>query len=128
MAVEALGDLLELGAGPLAILAAKGSRQVFVIDPDHEPARAAFGANQLPALLEFRDQTDMGTGEMVNESIIGQARRTTGAAGAPERGQSLTARTQLDAAIFAGLGLVPIDAGDSCLVDTDYSMYQIDVR
>jgi hypothetical protein len=39
-----------------------------------------------------------------------------------------SARTQLHAAVFAGLGLVAIDAGDSGSVDTDDSMLQIDVR
>lgn len=38
------------------------------------------------------------------------------------------ARTQLHAAVFARLGLVPIDAGDSGFVDADDSVRQIDVR
>jgi hypothetical protein len=43
-----------------------------------------------------------------------------------ENGQR--ARTQLNAAIFAGLRFIPIDAGDSRFVDTDYSLDQVDVR
>jgi hypothetical protein len=38
------------------------------------------------------------------------------------------ARTQMHAAIFAGFGLVPIDARDSGFVDADNSLNEVDVR
>ena len=37
------------------------------------------------------------------------------------------ARTQLNAAIFAGFGLISVNAGDSGFVDTDKSVHEIDV-
>jgi hypothetical protein len=37
-------------------------------------------------------------------------------------------RTQLNTAIFARLGLIPVDARDSRFVNTDYSVHEIDVR
>jgi len=43
-----------------------------------------------------------------------------------ENGQR--ARTQLDTAIFAAFGLIPIDDGDSGFVDTDEPLREINVR
>jgi hypothetical protein len=42
-----------------------------------------------------------------------------------ENGQR--ARTQLDAAILAGFSLVPVNAADSCFVDTDESVHEINI-
>ncbi len=48
-------------------------------------------------ILECRDEIDMSAGEMVDESIVGQACRATSIAAAAERGKPLAARTKLHA-------------------------------
>ena len=93
LAAKALGHLLQLVARPLTLLAAKGAGRVFVVGADDELASATFGTDQLALVLEFRDQADMGAGEMVHEHIIAEVDRAASIATAPKRRQGPTART-----------------------------------
>lgn len=95
MALEALGHGLQLGAAPVAGLAAKRPGEIFVIGTDDEGARAALGTHQLAGGLEIAHQADVGAGEVVDEPIIAVVGRAAARAAAAISGQPLAARADL---------------------------------
>ncbi len=82
-------------------------------DSSGYPCRAPTGPGQIASLLTWGPIEDPMDGYLGPNCIVGAA---------------IEKKLRLNAAIFACLRFVPIDAGDSGFVDADDSLNEVDVR
>ena len=65
-ATETVCDLLELHVAPVAIEAAVGPVQVFVVGANNQGARTAFGTDKLPACLKVPYEANVSAGKVMD--------------------------------------------------------------
>src|SRR5262245_19580509 len=90
-AAQALGNVYQLRACPVALQAAGRAGQILVIGPRDQPAGPALGTDHLLLTQEGLNQADVSAGEVMDELVAGDVYPPAVGTDGPEGGQAVAA-------------------------------------